>query len=270
MSIARTSATFVLSIAGSFSTLLGVNSVLAQDNAGKPPAAKEQTIEPPLSDTRLTVHTLLREDFFSGYLEGDMKRLARGEKNADALMEARPAQKANLLAWKASLALFRAAQANENHNGQECKKKYQEAVDMFSEAAKLKTGNDGVNAITGGSYTLLLNRLPQEYRAAGWNRAYECYQAMWKQQSSIVQGLPVHFKGELLAGLVLTSIRTGHDKEAAEFIDKMTTMLHDTPYEAAAKKLKADPKSAAIDSISCVSCHDAGRLAPKLAALDKK
>jgi len=270
MLFARTSATFMLSIAGSLGLLLGVNTVLAQDNAAKPAAAKEQTLEPPLSDTRLTVHTLLREDIFSGYLEGDMKRLARGEKNLDILMEKRPGQKANLLAWKASLAMFRATQANEKHNDVECKKKYQEAMDLFSQAGKLTSGNDGVGPIMGGSYVVFLSRLPQEYGATGWKQAYECYQGIWKQQSSIIQVLPVHLKGELLAGLALTATRTGHDKEAAEFIDKMVTLLHDTPYETAAKKLKADPKSAAIDSVSCVSCHDAGRLAPKLAVLDKK
>ena len=30
---------------------------------------------PPLSDMRLTVHTLLREDVFAGFLENDMTRL---------------------------------------------------------------------------------------------------------------------------------------------------------------------------------------------------
>ncbi len=270
MSMARTSATFMLSIAGSLGILLGVNTVFAQEKPAKQLISQAQAVDPPLADSRLTVHTLLREDFFAGYLEGDMKRLARGEKNVEELLEKRPAQKANLLAWKASLAMFRATQANEKHNDEECKKKYQEALDLFSQAAKLTTGNDGVNPIMGGSYVMLLDRLPQEYRAAGWKRAYECYQGMWKQQSSVVQVLPVHLKGELLAGLTLTSIRTGHDQEAVEFIDKMTTLLHDTPYEAPAKKLKADPKSAAIDSITCVSCHDAGRIGPKLAALDKK
>ena len=36
-----------------------------------------QAPEPPLSDTRLTVHTLLREDVFAGFLANDMNRFAR-------------------------------------------------------------------------------------------------------------------------------------------------------------------------------------------------
>jgi hypothetical protein len=80
------------------------------------PAAPAASSDPPLSDTRLTVHTLLREDIFAGFLRGDMKRFARGEKSIEVLMKQRPDQKANLLAWKAGATLFRAVRANEERN----------------------------------------------------------------------------------------------------------------------------------------------------------
>jgi len=67
--------------------------------------AKAQSPEPPLSDTRLTVHTLLREDVFGGFLDGDTTRLARAEKNADLLLAQRPDQRANLIAWKGGMAV---------------------------------------------------------------------------------------------------------------------------------------------------------------------
>ena len=40
-------------------------------------AVPAQAPEPPLADTRLTVHTLVREDIFAGFLQNDLTRLAR-------------------------------------------------------------------------------------------------------------------------------------------------------------------------------------------------
>src|SRR5438094_28695 len=89
-----------------------------------------QLSDPPLSDTRLTVHTLLREDVFSGFLENDMKRFERGEKNIDLLMAKRPDAKSDLLSWKAGTTLYRAVLAHEANRPEEFKKKYQQALDL--------------------------------------------------------------------------------------------------------------------------------------------
>ena len=44
-----------------------------------------QSPEPPLSESRLTVHTLLREDVFAGFLSNDMTHFARAERNVEQL-----------------------------------------------------------------------------------------------------------------------------------------------------------------------------------------
>ena len=46
-----------------------------------------------LSDSRFTVHTLVREDIFAGWMSDDMVRFERGEKNVQLLLEQRPGQK---------------------------------------------------------------------------------------------------------------------------------------------------------------------------------
>ncbi|PYT08067.1 MAG: hypothetical protein DMF60_05740, partial [Acidobacteria bacterium] len=68
--------------------------------------AAAQTPQAPLSDNRFTVHTLLREDIFAGFLSDDMERFSRGEKNIQLLLEQRPAQRPNLLAWKGGASLY--------------------------------------------------------------------------------------------------------------------------------------------------------------------
>lgn len=232
--------------------------------------AAAQSPNPPISDSRLTVHTLLREDIFAGFLTDNMERFSRGEKNIDLLLEQRPAQKGNLLAWKGSAALYRAVLAHENNRADEFQRYYQQALDFFSEARKVTTGNDGVAAVTGGTYGLFADRLPKEYRAAAWSGAYENYQALYKLQAPIIDRLPVHLRGEVLAGVAQSAQRTGRKEEASQYIDKILAVLHDTPYEPMAKKWKANPEAAMGTSVMCMSCHDAGRLAPSVARLDSK
>ncbi|HKY03608.1 MAG TPA: hypothetical protein VJQ56_01895 [Blastocatellia bacterium] len=232
--------------------------------------AAAQSIDPPLSDTRLSIHTLLREDIFAGFLADDMERFSRGERNIELLLEKRPNVRYSLLAWKAGAALYHAVRAHENKQPEEFKKHYQRAVDLFAEASKTSPSTGEVEAITGGSYALLADRLPQEYRAAGWGQAYAAYQTLWKMQAPALDKLPVHFRGELLGGLAQSAQRTGRTQEVDQYLDKMLAVLADTPYEKAARRWKENPKSAANTSITCLSCHDAGRLAPRMNALSGK
>lgn len=230
--------------------------------AAKPPQS-------PLSDTRISVNTLLREDIFSGFLADDMERFTRGEKNIQLLLEQRSSsgEKPLLLAWSGLANLYRAVRANEANKPDEFQKYYRQSLDLFAQAEKLGPGNPGVAAIHGGTYLVLADRLPKEYRAAAWSQAYDSYRILWKFQSGAVDQLPVHLRGELLGGLAQTAQRTGHAEEQALYIDKMLTALANTPYEPTAKQWKAHPESAATSSVACMSCHDAGRLAARVASL---
>lgn len=231
--------------------------------------AVAQSPEPPVSDSRIPTHTLLREDIFAGFMTDDMERFARGEKNIELLLEKRPAEKSSLLAWKGSATLYRAILAHENNRSDEFQKKYRMAVDLFAEAAMLGPQNPAVSAIVGGTYVVFADRLPKEYRAASWSQAYDSYNQLWKQQASVVDKLPVHLRGELLAGLAQSAQRTGHTQDLDQHLDKILTVLRDTPYEPIAKQWKKNPEAAAKTSMTCLTCHDAGRLAPRIAALGK-
>jgi hypothetical protein len=44
-----------------------------------------------------------------------------------------------------------------------------------------------------------------------------------------VNTLPSHFKGELLAGLVMSAQRTGHQEEFTMSLDKMIELTENTP-----------------------------------------
>lgn len=233
-------------------------------------AAAQSPQSPPLSDSRFTVHTLVREDIFAGFLSDDMDRFARGEKNIELLLVQRPDQKANLLAWKGGASLYRAVRAHEANRADEFQKYYRQTLGFFEEARKATSGNEAVNAVTGGSFAVFADRLPKEYRAAAWSASYENYQALYKQQAPIIDRLPVHLRGEVLSGLAQSAQRTGRTEEAAQHVDKILAMLRDTPYEPMAKKWKANPEAAATTSLTCMNCHDAGRLSARVASLSGK
>ena len=233
-------------------------------------AAMAQSQEPQPLDSRLPVHTIVREDIFAGFLMDDMERFTKGEKNLDLLLEKRPNEKAGLLAWKGGAALYRAVRAFENKRNDEFQQYYKRALDFFAQARQVGPQDGGVIAVTGGSYAVFADRLPQEYRAAAWSQAYDSYQMLWKFQASSVEKLPVHLRGELLAGLVQSAQRTGHMEEMQQYLDKMLLVLSNTAYEPIAKQWKKNPASAANSSITCLTCHESGRLAPRTAALNKQ
>jgi hypothetical protein len=228
-----------------------------------------QAPEPPLSDTRLTVHTLLREDVFAGFLANDMNRFARAERNIGTLLVQRPEERANLLAWKGATELYRVVLAHEAQDATGFHKYFEQARDHFAEARTLTSGNDGVPAIVGGSLAVLGDRLPEDVRAAAWSRAYDSYSTLWKQQGPGIDRMPVHFRGEVLAGMAQAAQRTGRTDEAMQFVDRMLELLKDTPYESTAREWKANPAAAANSSVTCKSCHEGGRLSARLAALNK-
>ncbi len=228
-----------------------------------------QSPEPPLSDTRLTVHTLVREDLFAGFMANDMVRFARGEKNVALLLESRPDQRGNLLAWKGLALMHRATLAHEADNNDEFLRQLQAARAAFAEAATQTSGNDGVAAIAGGTDAVFADRLPEPHRATAWADAYSNYSLLWKQQGSVIDKLPVHHRGELLGGLVQSAQRTGRTEEMAQHLDRMLTLLQGTPYEATAQQWKANPASAATTRVTCKACHNPGRLSPTLSSLQK-
>ncbi len=231
--------------------------------------ALAQSTAPPLTDMRLSVHTLLREDIFAGYQQNDLARLTRGEKNIELLLQQRPKSKADLLAWKAGAALYRAVLANDKKDRAEFDRKYKEAQSLFAEANVPGSGGTGVDAITGGSNLFFADRLPKEFRASAWASAYGAYQAIWKEQDAFIDKLPIHMRGELLGGVAESALRTGHIKEANEALDKILAVLPDTPYEPIAKKWKENPKAAESSSIACMTCHEPGRLEDRLTKLNK-
>jgi len=229
--------------------------------------ALAESPEPPIEDTRIRISTLVREDIFAGWLDNDMERFGRAEKNLDRLMELRPDSKAEALAWKGGAKLYRAVLAHEAGNKEEYDRYFQETRDLFAEAKKLGPKQPVVTVLVGGSYLEFGDRLPKEHAATAWSEAYDNYQVMWQQQGPVVERLPRHIRGELLAGLAESADRTGHKEECDEFLGKIIELLPGSQYQRVAEEWKADPAARHNNRISCKYCHGSGRLEPTVARL---
>jgi hypothetical protein len=226
-------------------------------------SAAAQSVKAPTFDPNLSSSTIIREDLFAGFLEGGKngdERFLRGEKNLEILIAERPQDRPGLTAWKGGIAFKRAIDAIETKQMEEFERQYRKALDFYAEAAKLAPADVGVMAVTGAGFALNADRLPDRYRADGWNTAYKMYSGVWQAQGSEVDKLPLHHKGELLAGMAQSAQRSGHFAESTQFLDKILTTMPGTPYAAAAKKWVDSPDLIAKTNLTCKSCHDAGRL----------
>jgi hypothetical protein len=232
--------------------------------------AVAQAPEPPLQDTRLSVHTLVREDIFAGFLRNDAARLARAEKNLDLLLASRPAERPSILAWQGSAAFTRAVFAQEGNQPDVFRQQYTRAQQLFADA--MRAGPDAVPvfAIIGGTSVMLNERLPEAERRPGWERAYAAYQRLWQMQGAIIDKLPLHHKGEVLSGLAESAQRTGRDQEVTAHLDRIVSSMPDTAYAARARQWKDEPAARAANRLACQTCHAPGTLSARMAEVSKQ
>ena len=116
-----------------------------------------------------------------------------------------------MLAWKGGAALYRAVLAHEKGNAADFERHYAHALALFkeAEAAQSSPGSVARQAITGGTFVIFGDRLPEKYRTAAWTTAYDMYGQLWKAQEAYVTRLPVHARGELVLGGALADPTDG-------------------------------------------------------------
>jgi len=104
-------------------------------------------------DPRLSIHTIVREDVFAGFMANDNDRMARGEKTVDQLLLERPEAKAPLTAWKGSIAMKRAVDAYDAKRAAVFETEYRKAQAYYAEATKLDPNDGGVLAVVAASHS---------------------------------------------------------------------------------------------------------------------
>jgi len=217
----------------------------------------------------IPVSTWVREDLFAGYLDGDMARHGIGVKKLDDVLAKNP-KNAVALAWKGGNALLFAVRAFEAGNMPGFDAEYTNALDVFASAAEaakeIKPAREGVLAITGGSFAVFGDRLPPQHQREAWLKVRENYSELRESQKAQFDGLPVHFRGEVMAGLAQAAQRLGEADKSTALTQELVAAFPGTPYAVFGKRWLDKPETRAKSKIACATCHDAGRLQARLDA----
>jgi tetratricopeptide (TPR) repeat protein len=216
----------------------------------------------------LTIHTWVREDVFAGLLFDDLERFEVGVKKLDDALKTNP-DDAHALAWRGDAELYLAVRAHEAGKSAEFTRLYERATGMHERAYSLAPKDQGVLATSGGGYAALADRLPAAQKAEAWKRALSRYEALAVEQAQFAAKLPLHMRGELLAGLAQSAQRSGEAEKTKKYLQDLVEALPGSPYEPIAKRWLAEPEAAAKGKLVCQTCHEAGRLKNRLAAMGK-
>lgn len=233
-------------------TLVALAALLA---AGVVGFAAQQT-----RPANVPIHTWVREDMFAGFVDDDLVRFERGEKKVLEYLADTP-DRAEALAWMAGGRLYRAGRAFREGKTAEGDARTREAIELMDRAAAAAPHSIGVHATLGGSIVQLANKLPEKYYGPLMQRARGHFATLYSVQSAAVPQLPLHIKGELLAGAAETEFRAGDRARASELLNQIVKEMPDTPYARSAATWLAAPDTVTRDTkLVCQSCHEPGRL----------
>lgn len=210
----------------------------------------------------IPLNTWVREDIFAGFLAGDMPRFEAGMAKVDRELRASPSN-TDALAWRGGGKLLRAIRAHESHMPDAFTRLYSDARGDFAKALEIagsQPAAGGVFAIAGGSYVVFADRFPPDLRREAWTRAQENYQALRDLQKPFFDQLPLHMRGEVLAGLAQAAQRLGDAETATRRLAELIAALPASVYATRARRWQEQPAIAAKTSLTCQTCHDDGRL----------
>jgi len=206
--------------------------------------------------------TWVREDVFAGFMANDMERFARGLKKLDAILERNP-RALDAVCWKGGAELWLAARAHETGRTAEFDPLYAKALGTLGQCRNAAEGSpylEAVHAISGGVWVVVADRLPARLRQEAWTNVKVHYTALQLAQQNFFEKMPPHMRGEVLAGLAQAAQRLGEQQELEQRLRAVVDQLPGTVYASRAKRWQENPAVAATTSMTCQTCHDAGRL----------
>jgi hypothetical protein len=210
-------------------------------------------------------YTWVREDTFAGFMDDDMTRFERGVQKAQAYLEDDPTR-ADAINWLGATKVYRAVRAFRAGDSGAGEALLDDAMKTMDEAVSRSPNDVGIRATAGGTLVLFASQLPAQHHRAVMHKAREHYAALYELQSPALAHLPLHVKGELLAGVAETELRVGDREKATSVLNTIVKELPGTAYARTAEAWLSAPDRVTRESkLACQSCHEAGRLQSWLA-----
>lgn len=217
----------------------------------------------------IPIHTWVREDLFAGFMADDMARFERGEQKVLEYLAETPGRP-DASAWLVGAKLYRASRAFKEGKTSEADALVREATQLMDTAVANAPDDPGVQATMAGSIVTLANKLPGKHYTLLMERARIHFARLYAMQSRALPQLPLHIKGELLAGVAETEFRVGDRERATAALNQIIAEMPETPYaKSAAMWLGAPDKVTRDTKLVCQSCHQPGRLSSWMARQPK-
>ena len=217
---------------------------------------------PAMAQQKFTLHWLVREDLFAGLLANDHARFEKGVETLNKVGRFYP--EAEVVSWQALVEGTRAVWAHEAGQPEDFRRHYALSITYFDHLRSLAAKDDFAKRLLGifegGTMVLLSDRLPEAMRPAAWERTYKAYQSLWLMEQAYLDRLPMHMKGEVLAGRAASAYRTGREEELKQALALIQEKMPGTPYATVAKRWTDDPASRSKNRIACISCHEPNTL----------
>jgi tetratricopeptide (TPR) repeat protein len=205
-------------------------------------------------------YTWVREDTFAGFMSGDMTRFERGMQKTEEYLREDPGNM-QALDWKGAGTVYRAVRAFNAGDEAKGDELFREAVALMDKALAAAPQDPGVRATTGGTLAFLASQLPERYAQQVWAKVREHYTFLYRGQEPQLEQLPLHLKGETLAGIAEAEFRLGNRDAAQTYLNRIVAMLPNTGYARTAQKWLSSPESVTrSDRLTCQSCHEQGLL----------
>lgn len=215
----------------------------------------------------ITVSQWVREDIFAGILGGEMTTFEKGMAKAKELLAA-DAGDDQARSWLASGQIYLASRAYKAGNPDAGAAQFTEAM-KNAETSLMKKNPTAVRVLA-ATYVFVADRFPAAQRMALLTEGRELFTLIRRQEDSMLDKMPVHFKGEVLSGQAQAAMRLGLQEEATKYLNEIVAKLPDTPYAQTASKWLADAASASKSQLVCQSCHEPNRLENRLKAIAAK
>lgn len=230
-------------------------------------AALLSSLQAELPPKGITVSQWVREDIFAGFLGGDMATFEKGMAKAKELLAADAANDA-ARSWLAGGQIYLASRAYKPGNAEAGAAQFAEAM-KNAETSLMKKNSTAVRVL-GATYVLFADRFPAAQRMALLTEGQALFALIRRQEDSMLENMPVHFKAEVLSGQAQAAMRLGLQDEATKYLNEIVAKLPNTPYAQTATKWLADPASASKSQLVCQSCHEPNRLENRLKAIAAK
>ena len=196
----------------------------------------------------------VRNDFFAGF-SGNQEAFQRAMKTTEGVLAQNP-KHAEALVWHGAGLFSLAGQAFRQQDVNQGRELYDKAVKEMDEAVALEPDNIGVRIPRGTVLMVASRNMPPAIAKPLLERALSDYEHAFELQSSYLDKLGAHPKGELLSGIAEGHLRTGDQEKARLFFERVVKELDGTPYQRRATAWLEKPRPFAQgQSFTCIGCH---------------